>query len=236
MRKAILVFCLLVLLVTGCAKRLSEDWILIADTSISVFKNQKALVDRGVSKVGEDFVRGVRTGSSLKLVGFSPLNTAYKHLVLAQHDFVLEVPADESRRQQAQAIREKFTQAIARAKGVRHTPLLEVIRFESELIPADRTWRLVVISDLIQSTDNLNFTTQYLANRGNSDIVADMLLVCPKPKNPPQSVTLYWYPGLLKQDQAIDPETHARIRRLFNQFFRAWAGEGCKISIEPLQE
>ncbi|MCL5407089.1 MAG: hypothetical protein M1429_01150 [Patescibacteria group bacterium] len=235
MRSRVLIFCLMICCLMGCSKKVAEEWLIIADNSKSL-KPQMNLIKKGVDKVGEDFVKMACTGSNLKMVGFSQVNSAYKHLVLAKHHFVLTVPADISRKEQATKIIKEFGQAIDNVQLVDQSPLLEVVRIESELMPKDRGWRLVMTSDFIQSSSALLFTPKYLASRGNQAIIKDMLAIAPKPKNPPISVTLYWYPGLLAKDQAIDPETHARVRRIFKQFFQAWAGKDCLVEVEPLQE
>ncbi len=227
--------CLTVFLLTGCSKKIPENWLIIADNSKSL-KSQTNLIKKGIDKVGESFVRRACTGSNLKLVGFSQVDSAYRHLVLAKHNFILTVPADISRKEQATKIVNEFGQAVSNVPLVDNSSLLEVIRIQSELMPNDCQWRLIIISDFIQSTSALLFTPKYLVSRGNREIVKDMLAISPKPANPPISVTLYWYPGLWDKNQAIDPKTHARVRRIFKQFFQSWAGKDCPIEIEPLQE
>lgn len=226
---------ILAVVISSCSSRTAEDWLVVADNSKSLDPESK-MVKKGVERVCHDFATTRPSGSTLKLVGFGQVSDAYKHKLLESYKLNIQVPADISRKKQEAEIVDRFGKVLDKSELVEQSPIMEVVRFESELVPKSSKWRLFLITDCIQSTKSLCFTQEYLEKNDDNAIVKEMFVLCPKPKNPPSHIVLYWYPGLWAKDSAIDSQTHARIRTIYLKYFRKWAGKECVISIEPLEE
>jgi hypothetical protein len=222
---------------TGNNQSVIQDWKIVCDSSGSIFDQQDKL-EKTLEMETRQFAMEAKSGSTIYLIGFTENGQAYNQKIFAHHTLAIKPPAWKSRKAQAKIALMKLKKGFKKMSFINQTPLLEVNRFEADLANrrSGRSWHLVIISDLMQTSPKLTLSPEYLKWSKDSDILREMLKICPPAHFPPERVTVYWYPGLLSKNKAIEPEAHERVRELFGDFLDKWAGDGCKIEMIPMEE
>lgn len=105
----------------------------------------------------------------------------------------------------------------------RGSPVIEAIGFITHVrdLTPEKGYRLLVVSDLIQTSPRLEFTAQQLAAEKDPALLARMRGIAPTPLHPPDEVTLITYPGFVDKTPIRDT-LHARICGLYEAFFTQW--------------
>lgn len=237
MRTAMAVLVLL-LLAPGCQRdSLTKCEWLIADNSLSLDHEKKAALEQTRGCVWK-FSERANTGDRWKMFTFTEAEEPYRHRLSLEYAFKIKPPAWKSRKEQAEKLISGLDCAYEEAGRVRNTPLLEVIRFLGEVSAESSSsdWQLVIISDLMQSSKKLTLSPDYLGNHDDQEVLDAMGVLCPRPKRPPTAIQVYWYPGLLSDNEAVNLKDHERIRHLFRDFLARWSRNACPINFSAIEE
>lgn len=200
--------------------------VLICDNSGSLVEEKFQAVLEKIRELLIDWVDSASPKDIFEIKAFNYQNRPYQVESLERFEMpYLSIPANKAR----EKLKKEYSQKLAKAfskmpTNVGYTPLLEALVWASQFYgnSQDEVWEIVIVSDLIQCSKNLSFTTSYLTNRTNEEILEDMLNLVPVPKNLPKKVSLFTYPGLVNKDKATDLPSYQRLQALFKQFFKKW--------------
>lgn len=227
-------------LLQGCASLTSspkkEHNLFFNDNSGSINKVANSVAETART-YGQEFADRSVTGSEIKMVGFAEDGAPYLQKNYYSHTLVLKVPTWKSRKTEREEIGQALFDCVREMPRTHSSHILEVIRFEGDLVKEagfDK-WHFVMTSDLMQMSENLQLTVDYLHNHKDDEIIERMLEVCPPADKAPVDVVVYWYPGLVNEKKAIDSSDHERIRSIFRNFLVRWSG-GAEVDFRAMKE
>lgn len=190
----------------------------LLDNSGSTNLYQKEAINRLTELVLQWFATA-QPGDRITIWVFEPKRSPRVVRILYRYDFPrLKPPAYRHRRKLAEEETMKIKSHLESLPQVDQSPILEAIARIWER-KTNRKWRLIIISDLIQSSSIFSLSQNYLRTE-DEKILQHMLKITgtlPRSAAPERAVIL-WYPGLV-DGKEIDRRLHVRIRELFMKFF-----------------
>lgn len=215
---------LFLLSILGCQPKRFDQEILI-DNSLSFdahtpFTNLKTL------KPIEDWLEDSKTGDALGIYAFCSRDKGKLiNEIFTYTTPEFEPPVYESRPRE---IKETVGKALKKFPSDRilHSPILEAIdEIASYHEGNKKPWRLVIFSDLLQTSSDLTLDGNYLRQTDPLKIRKKMLTIAPPPSNPPFEIVVFWTKGweVVEIKKEVDTANQRKIRSLFEDFFKVWA-------------
>lgn len=221
----------------GCEFVLKNlDLDILIDSSLS-FREYSHFLWEKVVELVKNWSSHCKEGDRLGIYGFQ---TKEKGKVLVEIYSLtvpeLEFPAYRHHHQLGEKIgtelKKKLTNFFNSKEPIYHSPILEAIdRIASYHERKSKPWRLVIFSDLLQTSSDLTLSKDYLDRHDQLAIRKKMLSLFPPPSNPPIEIAVFWKEGLVKPKTKREAKTatQRKIRVIFEEFFQAWAPKASLI-------
>ena len=207
----------------------------IVDLSKSRLYQQEA-TENGLMAYASKWTDQAANGDILEVVFFSEANPyGYKQVCLYQ--MVLFPPAFKYREKTKKELTAKLKAAYDAAKWTENTPILEILSRlgENHGSSPNLSWHLVIISDLMQSSKKLTLSSQYLSRSSDAMVVEKMSSLSLAPKFPPETIDVYYFPGLVNKNTAIETLEYRKVLSIFRNFLGSWAS-AAQVKFTNLEE
>ena len=207
----------------------------VVDLSKSRLYQREATRNGLMAHVGR-WADQAKSGDTLEVIFFSDTNP-YGYEQVCLYRMVLLPPAFKYREKAKKELTEKLNAAYEEARWTESTPLLEILSRlgENHGSSPNISWHLVIISDLMQSSKRLTLSSQYLSRSSDVKVVEKMLSLCWAPRFPPQTIDVYYFPGLVNKNTAVETLEYRKVLSIFRNFLGSWASTA-QVEFTNLEE
>lgn len=180
-------------LALACGGSNQRNHAVLIDNSGSLTADLILKIRESVAEDSAKFAKGARLGDSFTVWFFS--KDKYSPYAAEHKSFTfpaLKPPAYRSRDTAVRDLQAKVEAALKQLpQGVSETPLLESICLLSSTTGRDAAWTLSIFSDLHQESNRWRYRNAESAQ----ETASRMISLCPPARTPPDSITLYGWPG-----------------------------------------
>ena len=205
---------------------------ILIDRSLSVPKER---FDRFASEVvqqGESWAMTAKAGATFG-IWWLPAEVDYSYPAVDTTLIMpgLQVPVHLARRREREAVDKILRRVVHDVPPTRKTPLLEAIYYLQASAPREGDWQLTIYSDLLQDGKTWSLPAS-LERSTDQQILAKMRELCPPVENPPSTIAIVTWPGVLGKGRT-SLEVHQRVIKLYRAFLERWAPES-SIEVQSL--